>query len=105
MEWNLDEEEEEEEEKEEEEEEEEEEEKEEKEEEEEEESKIEDWGIRPPYKRHKWMLVASWSKIDLPEACRREEKIMIDDFNIGGGIPRIDWPEPGDKKIRPFSFK
>ena len=79
---------------------------EEEEEEEEEESEIEDgefdrWG----YMRHTWKLVASWSKIDLPEAYRHPEKIMIDDFNIGWGIPRIDWPEPVDKKIGPISFK
>ena len=72
---------------------------------EEEESEIEDGGIRPPYNRHKWKLVASWSKIDLQEAYRRAEKIMIDDFNIGGGIPWIERPEPGEKKIGPFSFK
>ena len=30
---------------------------------------------------------------------------MIDDFNVGGRIPRINWPEPGGKKIGPFSFK
>ena len=32
-------------------------------------------------------------------------QIMIDDFNICGGIPRIEWPEPGDNKLGPFSFK
>ena len=63
---------------------------EEEEEEEEEESEIEDGGIRPPYRRHTWKIVASWSKIDLPEAYRRAEKIMTQDFNIGGGIPRMN---------------
>ena len=65
--------------------------------EEEEESEIEE-GIRPPYRRHKWNLVVVRSKIEFPEAYRRAEIIMIDDFNIGGGIPRIQWPDPGERR-------
>ena len=62
-------------------------------------------GIRPPYRRHKWNLVVIWTKIEMPEAYRRAERIMIDDFNIGREISRIQWPDPGEKKIGPFAFK
>ena len=44
-------------------------------------------GTRPPYRRHKWILVEVWSKIEFKEAYRRAERIKTDDFNIGGGIP------------------
>ena len=35
----------------------------------------------------------------------RCDPIMIDDFGVGGGIPRIQWQEPEDKKIGQFFFK
>ena len=72
--------------------------------EEEEESEMEE-GVRKPYRRHKWILVAACSGIELKEAYKNFEGIMVDDFSIGGGISRSQWPEPGEKKIGQFSFK
>ena len=46
-----------------------------------------------------------WANIELKEAYKRCQPIIIDDFGVGGGIPRIQWPEPGDKEIGQFCFK
>ena len=62
-------------------------------------------GSQHPYKRHKWILVAAWSDIDLEETYRRAAIFLTDDFNIAGDLPQHRWPESGEKKIGPFSVK
>ena len=62
-------------------------------------------GSLQPYRKNKWVLIASWSNIDKEEAYRQAAVIMTEDFDIAGGLAPNMWGEPSEKKIGPFGHR
>ena len=64
-----------------------------------------DAGSWPPYRKHKWTLVAAWTNIDMEDAYRRVAEIMTKDFNVAGGLRPNKWGESSEMKIGPFCHR